>query len=149
MLDIAKACYLEDVLFGKKDSATRLEISTFIEQSERLSAEELIESVNTHIGQSRMFLTGLSISAADIVVFAHIAKQFSALADHEKLNLAHCFRWIDHIQHLPGMLDQVHAKSIFTSFPDENAEGPSKAQLKKLAKLKEIQDKKNAKKGNA
>jgi glutathione S-transferase len=31
MLDIAKACYLEDVLFGKKDSATRLEISTFIE----------------------------------------------------------------------------------------------------------------------
>lgn len=74
-----------------------------------------------------MFLNGLSITAADIVVFAHVAKQFSALADHEKLNLPHAFRWIDHIQHLPGMLDQVHSKKIFTSFPDENAEGPSKA----------------------
>jgi len=81
MLDIAKACYLEDVIFGKKDSSTRLEISTFIEQAQRLSAEELIDLVNSHIGQSRMFLTGLSITAADIVVFAHIAKHFSAFTD--------------------------------------------------------------------
>lgn len=41
----------------------------------------------------------------------------------------------------------MHAKQIFTSFPDENAEGPSKAQLKKMAKLQELADKKAAKKG--
>lgn len=96
---------------------------------------ELTELVNSHIGQSRIFLSGLSISAADIVVFAHIAKHFSALQDHEKIAMPHVFRWVDHIQHLPGMLDQVKSKGMFTTFPDETAEGPSKAQLKKLQKL--------------
>ena len=138
ILDIARACYLEDVLFGKKDSQTRLEILSFIEKVERLSANELTELVNTHIGQTRLFLNGLSITAADIVVFAYIAKHFSALADHEKISLPHAFRWIDHVQHLPGMLEQVQAKQLFTTFPDENAEGPSKAQLKKLAKLQAV-----------
>jgi hypothetical protein len=52
-----------------------------------------------------MFLCGLSISAADIVVFSHIAKHFSALSDFEKMNLPHAFRWIDHVQHLPGLLE--------------------------------------------
>jgi hypothetical protein len=127
MLDIAKACYLEEILFGKVDSAQRLEISSFIEQAERLPAQELIEVVNTHIGQSRMFLCGLNITAADIVVFAHLARQFAGLADHEKIALPHAFRWVDHVQHLPGLLEQVKAKALFTSFPDENAEGPSKA----------------------
>jgi len=42
MLDISQACYLEEVLFGKKDSQGRLEISSFIELSQRLPAEELI-----------------------------------------------------------------------------------------------------------
>jgi hypothetical protein len=39
------------------------------------------------------------------------------------------------------------SKGIFTSFPDESQEGPSKAQLKKLAKIqaaKEAKDKKKA-----
>lgn len=135
MQDIAAACYLEDVLFGKQSFPQRLEISTFIEQAQRLSPVELTDLVNTHIGQSRMFLCGLSISAADVVVFAHLLKHFSALPDHEKMDLPHAFRWVDHMQHLPGMLDQVRTKGLFVSFPDESAEGPSKAQLKKLAKL--------------
>jgi hypothetical protein len=54
-------------------------------------------------------------------VFAHIAKYFSALQDHEKIALPHVFRWIDHMQHLPGMLEQVKSKGMFTSFPDETA----------------------------
>jgi hypothetical protein len=41
--------------------------------------------VNNHIGQSRMFLSGLNITVADIVIFAHIAKHFSALPDFEKV----------------------------------------------------------------
>lgn len=31
MLEIAQACYLEEVLFGKKDSSMRNEISSFVE----------------------------------------------------------------------------------------------------------------------
>lgn len=33
MQEIASACYLEDVIFGKKDSIQRLEISTLLEQA--------------------------------------------------------------------------------------------------------------------
>ncbi len=95
MQDIAAACYLDEVIFGKKDQ--RLEISTFIEKSQRLTAAELTELVNTHIGQTRIFLSGFSVTAADIVVFAHIAQHFSALKDHEKLALPHAFRWVDHM----------------------------------------------------
>lgn len=93
-----------------------------------------------------MFLVSTNITVADIVIFAALAPYFAnELKDFEKIQLANVFRWIDHIQHLPGLHEQVKAKNLFTSFPDENAEPPSKAQLKKLAKLqaaKEAKDKK-------
>lgn len=79
-------------------------------------------------------------------MFAHAAKHFAGLPDHEKLSLPHAFRWLDHMQHLPGMLELVHQKQLFVPFPDEFAEGPSKAQLKKLAKMQEAAAKKEAKK---
>jgi hypothetical protein len=60
--------------------------------------------------ENRMFMTGLSISAADVVVFARTAKHFSTLTDLEKLQVPNAFRWVDHVQHLPGLLEQVHAK---------------------------------------
>ena len=95
-----------------------------------------------------MFLVSTNITAADVVVFTALAPYFAAeLKDFEKIALANAFRWIDHIQHLPGLLTQVQAKGLFTSFPDESAEPPSKAQLKKLAKLqaaKEAKEKKKA-----
>ena len=48
------------------------------------------------------------------------------------------------MQHLPGMLEQVQRKGIFTTFPDLEAEGsgPSKRQLKKAAKAAEQKAKK-------
>lgn len=51
MLEIAQACYLEDVLFGKKEASSRTEISSFVEQSQRLEPAELIAKINEHIGQ--------------------------------------------------------------------------------------------------
>lgn len=51
------------------------------------------------------------------------------------MELAHAFRWLDHIQHLPGMDEQIEGLGLFVSFPDINAGEPSKAQLKKLAKI--------------
>jgi len=95
-----------------------------------LAPQEMAESVNTHMAQ-RMFLVGESITAADIAVFAALAPLFSAeLQAHEKFALPHAFRWIDHIQHLPGMLEQVQQKNLFTSFPDvaDEVSGLSKSQ---------------------
>ena len=65
--------------------------------------------------------------------------------DFQKIELAHTFRWLDHIQHLPGLAEQIGGLGLFTSFPDVNAGEPSKAQLKKLAKIQEAKEKKAAK----
>jgi hypothetical protein len=65
-----------------------------------------------------------------------MATHFRDLKDWEKLELPNAFRWIDHLQHLPGMMEQVENLGIFVSFPNENSEKETmtKAQLKKLAK---------------
>ena len=133
MLEISKACYLENVLFGKANSVERSEIGNFIETVGRMEGKELTEYVNEHMAM-KMFLVSENVTAADVVVLSSMAPYFSKLTDFEKMALPHAFRWIDHVQHLPGMLEQVKAKSMFTTFPDESSEGPSKAQLKKLEK---------------
>ena len=50
-----------------------------------------------------MFLVGQNITAADITVALFTAPYIKDLMDHEKRDLKHTFRWIDHIQHLPGL----------------------------------------------
>ena len=78
---------------------------------------------------TRMFLVGDNITVADIVVLSSIAHYFAKeLQDYEKFALPHVFRWVDHIQHLPGLLEQIQKKDLFTNFPsEENSAGPSKA----------------------
>ena len=65
------------------------------------------------------------------------------MSDYEKIQLPHVFRWVDHVQHLPGMLEQVKRNNLFVTFPDEqNAQPPSKSQLKKMAKAQAAKEKK-------
>lgn len=135
MLEIAKSVYLEEVLFGKQNTLARLEILSMIEVSTRLTPEQLATFLNQHL-EMRMFIVGHSISAADITALAHILEYFNTLSDFDKLQLPHTFRWIDHVQHLPGMNELVNKHNLFVSFPDEvNAQPISKSQAKKLAKL--------------
>jgi glutathione S-transferase len=106
MQEISRAVYLEDVLFGKFDSPQRQEILSLSETSIRLEVEELAKFLNSHL-ETRMFLVGHSITAADLIAHAHLADYFAALADYEKLQLPNTFRWIDHVQHLPGLFEEV------------------------------------------
>lgn len=150
MMEMAKVAYLDEILFGKKDSKDRIEIVSFIELAQRTEAEELVAHIQKHLAM-KMFLVGQSITAADIIICLYIADYFKELLDFQKIEQAHVFRWLDHIQHLPGMAEQVESLGLFVPFPDVNAGEPSKAQLKKLAKIQEAKDKKAAKKagGNA
>ena len=134
MMELAKAAYLDEVLFSTVKSKERFEILSFIELALRLDGEALSNHLNTHLAM-RMFLVGGNITAADIIVSLSIAEYFSELMDFQKIGLANTFRWLDHIQNLPGMLEQVSDLGIFTAFPDTNASEPSKAQLKKLEKI--------------
>ena len=134
MMELAKAAYLDEVLFSTTKGKERFEILSFIELSLRLDSDALFNYLNAHLAM-RMFLVGGNITAADIVVFLAIAEPFSELMDFQKIGLATTFRSLDHIQHLPGMLEQVEALGVLTSFPDLTQQEPSKAQLKKLEKI--------------
>jgi len=102
MLELARKAYLEDILFGKSNSKDRSEITSFIELAQRLTGEELVNHINEHL-KMKMFLVGQNITAADIIVALYCANYFKDLMDHEKVEVPHAFRWIDHIQHLPGL----------------------------------------------
>lgn len=126
---------------GKKDSKERLEIESFIEMTSRSSVTELVGYLNKHM-EMKMFLVGQNITAADVVVHLYIASEFRGYTDAQKKELPHVFRWVDHVQHLPGMLEQVESQGLFVSFPSEKEEKLSKAQLKKLAKEQYKKDQK-------
>lgn len=141
MEEIARSVYLLDILCGKKDSKDRAEIENFIELSNRLTIEEMVTHLNKHLEQ-RMFLVGMNITAADISVHLRVAHHFRAMKDSEKKDVPHAFRWVDHVQHLPGMVELVQSLGLFVSFPSEKEEQLSKAQLKKLAKEQYKKDQK-------
>lgn len=104
----------------------------------------MIQHLNKHL-ETKMFLVGQNITAADIVVHLYIVNEFKKLTDTQKKEVPHAFRWVDHVQHLPGMLELVEQNGIFVSFPSEKEEKLSKAQLKKLAKEQWQKDKKDVK----
>jgi len=57
MLEISKAAYLEDILFGKKQSKERFEIESYVEQASRMDTDELLAQVNKALAM-KMFLVG-------------------------------------------------------------------------------------------
>lgn len=100
---------------------------SFIEMAQNLTTAQLAAHVNSHM-ESKMFLVGLSVTAADVTVLAFLLSYFQNLSDLEKTQqLPHAFRWLDHVQHLPGLLEQVQTLSLFVEFPDENVQPISKA----------------------
>jgi hypothetical protein len=55
----------------------------------------------------RMFIIGQNITAADIVVHLNVASHMKELLDFSKMEVPNAFRWLDHIQHLPGYKEIV------------------------------------------
>jgi glutathione S-transferase len=106
---ISEACYIEDVMVGPADSTMRDEISQLVEMAARLSPTELTDYLNDHM-KMRMFVVGKAVSVADICLFSAMVQYWRGLDWEAKMAKANTFRWIDHIQHLPGMWDQVQAR---------------------------------------
>ena len=121
MLEIAQAAYLQDILFGGAKSKERAEITSFIELAQRMSGEQLAQFLNKHLAM-KMFLVGTNITAADIITCLYVAPYFKELMDFQKIELNNAFRWIDHVQHLPGLDDLINNLGLFVSFPDTSQE---------------------------
>ena len=75
MMEVSKAAYLDEILFGKNNSKERSEITSFIEQTNRMEVDDLVKFINDHL-KMRMFMIGQSITAADILVLLNVAKFF-------------------------------------------------------------------------
>ena len=85
-----------------------------------MDGEELTNHINKHLAV-RMFIIGQNISAADIVVHLNVAMHMKELIDMQKIEISNAFRWLDHIQHLPGYNEIVLSLGLFVRFPNENA----------------------------
>ena len=102
MMEVSKAAYLDEILFGKSGSKERLEITSFIEQTTRMEQEDMVKFLNDHL-KMRMFMIGQSITAADILVLLHVSKFFikeekeKDIENYMKLQNPHVFRWLDHV----------------------------------------------------
>ena len=83
-----------------------------------------------------MYLVGFNITAADIFAYAHIVHHVQKMQDFEKIEKNNLFRWVDLLQHLPGLSQYAETHNLVVSFPDEGAKPISKSQQKKLDKLK-------------
>lgn len=141
---IAKATYLSQLMFGKT-AEEALQIVSWIQLAEKAEWEELMVALTQHLAL-RTFLVGRHVTAADLIVLLPVLKQLSIISDYDKLNHANIFRWADHIQNLPGVREEIERAELFVSFPDQNSKPPSKSELKKLAKMKAAQEKKEGKK---
>lgn len=144
--EIAAAAYLEDLMVCKPNSAERDQVCMFVEMAEKLNTVDLGNFINDHMAM-KMFLVGKSISVADIFVFAALAHHWSQMEDKSKVALPNTFRWLDHIQHLPGIWDQVQEAQLATSFPGPIKELSAK-ELQKQKKKDEAQKKKESAKGH-
>lgn len=144
---IAKLTYLQNILFGAT-AEEALQIVSWVQLAEHSSTEELLEILGKHL-ELRTFLVGRHVTAADLIVVMPVLQHLSVISDFERLQAGHVFRWADHIQNLRGVREEVERAQIFAAFPDSNSKPPSKSELKKLAKLKAAQEKKqNKKAGN-
>jgi aminoacyl tRNA synthase complex-interacting multifunctional protein 1 len=129
---LAEATRFEKIFLGR-DDAQNNQILSYFELVNQLEASDIAELINNDL-TLRMFLVGYNITAADIFTYAHVVEHVQGLKDFEKVQQNNLFRWVDHIQSLPGISKFAEQTHMIVSFPDENAKGPSKRELKKLAK---------------
>lgn len=141
---IAEITRFESIFLGRSEMDNH-QILSYFELINSLEIQDLAELLNNDL-KLRMFLVSYNITAADIYAYAHIVSHVQNLQDFEKLDQNNLFRWIDHIQHLPGIAKFVLENHLSVSFPDENAKGPSKRELKKMAKKQAAKENKGGKK---
>ena len=77
-----------------------------MEVAERASWDELVEVLTPHLSL-RTFVIGHHITAADLVLMMPVLTEFAVMADFNKLQHPNLFRWINHIQHLPGIREEI------------------------------------------
>ena len=142
---LAKEANLETIFFGMTNE-DQLAITSFMELSQSLPEDELIDYLNKHFDkEARQFLVGPHITAADFITFCRLIEVMHNWHEYDKHAFPHVFRWADHIQHLIYIEDYVNEANLFISFPQTTGE-MTKSQLKKLQKDKWKQQKKLEKK---
>ena len=137
---IAELTRFEKIFMGRNE-ADNSKILSYFELINSLETAQLGELLNNDL-KMRVFLATYNITAADIYAYAHIVGHAKSMTDLEKIDQNNLFRWVDHIQNLPGINKFSVENGLEISFPDENTKKPSKRELKKLAKQQYKKDQK-------
>ncbi|CAI2369603.1 unnamed protein product [Moneuplotes crassus] len=140
---IAELTRFEKIFLGKSE-IDNARILSYFELINSMEPQALADHLNNDL-KFRVFVATYNITAADIYAYAHIAEHVKGFDDLKKLEYSNLFRWLDHIQHLPGLDKFAIEHSLFVEFPDENAKPLSKSEMKKLAKEKYKKEQKEAK----
>lgn len=138
---IAEVTKFESIFLGKTETHNN-QVLSYFELISSLSSEELGELLNNDL-KVKMFLVTHNITAADILAYAHVVHYVQGLTDADKLAKNNLFRWVDHLQHLPGISEYAETHNLIVTFPDENTKAVSKRELKKMAKKQYLQEHKN------
>jgi aminoacyl tRNA synthase complex-interacting multifunctional protein 1 len=143
---IAELTRFESIFLGRTE-VDKQQILSYFEIVGNLEVSESAELINNDL-TLRNFLVTYNITAADIFAYAHLVHYVQKLQDFEKTTQNNLFRWIDHLQHLPGIDKYVKTHNLTVDFPDENAKQPSKRELKKMAKKQATKEGKAQKQDN-
>lgn len=128
------------------------QILSYFEIVPQIKDQALAELLNKDL-KLRTYLVGHNITAADIFAYAYVVNYTKGLTKEQFLEYGNLFRWVDQIQHFPGINAFVVANNLLidsiadptplpvtskesTNEEDKTEETPklSKKQLKKLAK---------------
>jgi len=115
MAELVKAAGFANILLGDNEN-DKHEVLSFVEMSRKTTPEQLLTHVFKHV-EMKMFLVTNHITLADIVVLTHLLTYMKGLDVETLLKHSHAFRWIDHVQHLPGIWEQVVGKGLVVPFP--------------------------------
>ena len=105
----------------------------------KFNLEELAELINNDL-RMKVYLVGPCITAADIIVYAYVVRYAQKMQDFEKYAKCNLFRWVNHLQSLPGLSQCAKKCGIKVSFPNKKYENLSKRMLRKMIRRKTIRE---------
>ena len=125
-------------LLGENEEIVN-QISSYVDMVTKFNLEELVELINNDL-RMKVYLVGPCITAANILVYAHVARYAQKMQDFEKYAKCNLSRWVYHLQSLPGLSQCAERFGLLVSFPNKKYENLSKRMLKKMIRRKTIRE---------
>jgi len=134
---ITKLTGTYEFFFGKSQEEENSHLD-FINKF-NLSAEYL-DFLNNHL-ITRTFCNGNAITISDFYAFGYVIQEVLRLTDDKKWKFCNVIRWVDHIQNLVGLKEQLERLKFLVSLPFEPLLLEPKVKIEEKKHQKDHKDK--------